>query len=75
MNVNPIFVKLIKHSAKTKNHPIGTKNNNIKEKYVLEPNYLSGDKLCIWGYVYIYDNLSAMYKKHHLIMGKKNLAS
>lgn len=49
MDVNPIFVKLIKHSAKNKNHPIGTKNNNRKEKYILEPNYLSGDKLSIWG--------------------------
>lgn len=71
MNVNPIFVKLIKHSAKNKNHPISTKNNNRKEKYILEPNYLSGDKLSIWGYVYICGNLSAMYKEYRLIMVKK----
>lgn len=75
MDVNPIFVNLIKHSAKNNNHPIDTKSNNRKGKYILEPNYLSGDKLSIRGYVYIYGDLSAMYKEHHLIMGKKYLAS
>ena len=75
MNVNLIFIKSLDIVPKNKNHPIGTKSNNRKEKYILEPNYLSGDKLSIRGYVYIYGDLSAMYKEHHLIMGKKYLAS